>query len=88
MSTDQTRAQEWQAAVHTDHAANSVAACMRKADQENAELRAKIARVEALADTIARHIEKEPESVEYRHHETGVWHDVADDLRAAVSGGA
>lgn len=48
-------------------------------------LAAKVARVEAVLDLIARHSEVEDGEVEFRHADTGTWWDVADALQAALS---
>lgn len=41
-------------------------------------------KVLALAYLIDRHTEREAEPVEFRHADTGMWHDVADELRSIL----
>lgn len=49
-------------------------------------LAAKVDRVDALADLIDRHPEREGDAAQFRHADTGVWWDVSDSIRAALEG--
>ena len=53
---------------------------------ERDELAAKVDRVDALADLIDRHPEREGDAAQFRHADTGVWWDVSDSIRAALEG--
>ena len=50
------------------------------------EAEARLADVRALADLIDLQTELEPDPAQFRHHKTGAWHEVSDEIRKAANG--